>query len=73
MVHTPAHSGLGEALTYSSDRVLAPGTLVRVPLGSRELLGVVWEPPDQDTSAELTLRAVSHTQTCHRTFERCHH
>ncbi len=26
------------------DLALAPGDLVRVPLGSRELLGVVWEP-----------------------------
>jgi primosomal protein N' (replication factor Y) len=45
MVHTPAHSGIGGALTYESDAVHAPGTLVRVPLGSRELLGVVWEVP----------------------------
>ena len=27
-----------------SELVLAPGDFVRVPLGSRELLGVVWEP-----------------------------
>lgn len=50
MVHTPAHSGIGGALTYESDAPHAPGTLVRVPLGSRELLGVVWEeaePPHQ--------------------------
>ena len=43
MVHTPAHSGIGGALTYESDTAHAPGTLVRVPLGSRELLGVVWD------------------------------
>ncbi|MEY4725851.1 MAG: hypothetical protein RLZ36_478 [Pseudomonadota bacterium] len=43
MVHTPAHSGIGGALTYESDSAHTPGTLVRVPLGKRELLGVVWD------------------------------
>ena len=51
MVHTPAHSGLSGALTYESDNALAPGTLVRVPLGSRELLGVVWGDAETRTSA----------------------
>ena len=41
-VPTPAHSNLAEPLTYRSDQPLAPGTLVRVPLGKREVLGVVW-------------------------------
>ncbi len=41
-VPTPAHSALGQPLTYESEQPLAPGTLVRVPLGRRELLGVVW-------------------------------
>lgn len=50
MVHTPAHSGLSGALTYESDSALAPGTLVRVPLGSRELLGVVWGDAETRTS-----------------------
>ncbi|MGQ9725328.1 MAG: DEAD/DEAH box helicase, partial [Tepidimonas sp.] len=43
VVATPAHSGLGERLTYRCDRPLPPGTLVRVPLGSREVLGIVWD------------------------------
>lgn len=43
LVHTPAYSQMAGALTYLSDANLAPGTLVRVPLGQRELLGVVWE------------------------------
>jgi len=64
MVHTPAHSGIGGALTYESDTPLAPGTLVRVPLGSRELLGVVWDeatPPldTSDTQVPLQLRAIA--------------
>ena len=41
-VQTPAHSSLGGLLTYRSDQPLAPGTLVRAPLGTREVLGVVW-------------------------------
>ena len=45
VVTTPAYSGLGPALTYVHDRPLEPGTLVRVPLGQRELLGLVWEAP----------------------------
>jgi len=63
MVHTPAHSGLGGALTYESDMAHAPGTLVRVPLGNRELLGVVWDhtdtPATNDALATLQLRAVT--------------
>ena len=51
MVHTPAHSGIGGALTYLSDSPLEAGTLVRVPLGARDTLGVVWE--DADTSHDL--------------------
>ena len=45
VVATPAHSGVGASLTYGSDLLLAPGTLVRVPLGAREVLGVVWDCP----------------------------
>ena len=41
-VPTPAHSSLAEPLTYSAAAPLRPGTLVRVPLGAREVLGVVW-------------------------------
>ena len=62
MVHTPAHSGLSGALTYESDTVLTPGTLVRVPLGSRELLGVVWNdapPVDHAASSPLQLRPIA--------------
>ncbi|MBP7457500.1 MAG: primosomal protein N' [Ottowia sp.] len=39
---TPAHSGLGEPLTYRAEAPLPPGSIVRVPLGAREVLGVVW-------------------------------
>jgi len=41
-VQTPAHSGVGDLLTYRSPQPVVPGQLVRVPLGRREVLGVVW-------------------------------
>jgi primosomal protein N' (replication factor Y) len=43
VVPTPAHSSLSGALSYRSESALAPGSLVRVPLGKREVLGVVWD------------------------------
>ncbi len=56
VVATPAHSGVGASLTYRSELSLAPGTLVRVPLGAREVLGVVWDcptaPPEGLTEAQ---------------------
>ena len=40
-VQTPAHSGVGDLLTYRSPQPVVPGQLVRVPLGRREVLGMV--------------------------------
>jgi primosomal protein N' (replication factor Y) (superfamily II helicase) len=42
-VNLPAHSALNGPLTYLAPTPLAPGTLVRVPLGQREVLGIVWD------------------------------
>ena len=44
---------LGEAYDYRqpSDLELAPGDFVRVPLGPREVIGVVWDPPGPGHSA----------------------
>ena len=44
-VSTPAHSAVGGLLSYACAQPLPPGTLVRVPLGTREVLGVVWDAP----------------------------
>ena len=44
VVPTPAHSSLTSPLSYRSEFPLAAGTLVRVQLGRREVLGVVWDP-----------------------------
>ena len=41
-VDAPQHTGLAAPLDYTSERMLPPGTLVRVPLGRREVSGVVW-------------------------------
>ncbi|MFD1710450.1 primosomal protein N' [Ottowia flava] len=53
---TPAHSSLAEPLTYRADQALAPGTLVRVPLGAREVLGVVWANDLPAPAAELAVQ-----------------
>ena len=55
-VATPAHSGLAEPLTYRADAPLAPGHIVRVPLGAREVLGVVWSQaaePSPERAAQV--------------------
>ena len=54
VVPTPAHSSIAGALTYTSEQALVPGTLVRVPLGKREVLGVVWAPGLQAVDAAVT-------------------
>ncbi|WP_119354799.1 primosomal protein N' [Azohydromonas sediminis] len=41
-VDTPQHSGLAGALDYLHDEPVAPGTLLRVPLGRREVTGIAW-------------------------------
>ncbi len=52
VVPTPAHSTVSSPLSYRSELPLAPGSLVRVPLGRREVLGVVWDG-DADHGAPL--------------------
>jgi primosomal protein N' (replication factor Y) (superfamily II helicase) len=41
-VELPQHAGMQATLDYQCERVLSPGTLIRVPLGRREVPGVVW-------------------------------
>jgi primosomal protein N' (replication factor Y) len=58
VVATPAHSAIAGPLTYHSESPLTPGTLVRVPLGKREVLGVVWEVlPDSGELPEVKTAA----------------
>jgi primosomal protein N' (replication factor Y) (superfamily II helicase) len=42
VVPTPAHSGVAAVLSYRHTGPLPDGQLVRVPLGRREVLGLVW-------------------------------
>ncbi len=66
-VQTPAHSALGNTLSYASDVAHPAGTLVRVPLGAREVLGVVWQSitqaddPTGDTRALKPIAAALDT------------
>jgi primosomal protein N' (replication factor Y) len=41
-VETPRHSAVGGLLDYSSAEPLSPGTLLLVPLGKRQVPGIVW-------------------------------
>ena len=53
LVQTPAHAALGSVLSYRSESALTPGTLVRVPLGKRETLGVVWDAASTEATGEF--------------------
>ncbi len=67
LLNTPAHSQMAQTLRYLSPVELPPGTLVRVPLGKREVLGMVWasctDPPDvtgnSAAPASIKLRPLS--------------
>ncbi len=65
IVHTPAHSGLVDVLSYASEEMLPTGTLVRVPLGKRELMGVVWDATHLDdvtTSKDASDKSTDKTE-----------
>ncbi len=53
LVHTPAHAKLGPVLTYTHAEPLPAGTLVRVPMGTRETLGVVWDNNAIESTGEI--------------------
>ena len=42
-VEAPQHAGLAAWLDYTSEQALVPGTIVRVPLGKRDVAGIVWQ------------------------------
>ena len=58
-VEAPRHAGLGALLDYTSERPLAPGTLVHVPLGRREVVGLVWDAPPAPSTTSAELRPIS--------------
>ena len=64
-VETPRHSSVSGLLDYASEWPLAPGTLLRVPLGRRDVPGLVWErradappPPAELRPVTLALTAL---------------
>ncbi len=63
-VDTPQHAAIDTVLDYACDQALPAGTLVRVPLGPRELPGIVWnEPVRHDTDPPPALRPVAEVLT----------
>jgi primosomal protein N' (replication factor Y) len=58
VVDAPRHAGLEATLSYRSRQPLAPGTLVRVPFGRREVAGLVWDG-DGTVQAGVELRDVA--------------
>ena len=58
-VETPQHAGLGGLLDYRAPSVLAPGTLVRCPLGRRTVPGIVWGEQDGGHTPSDRLRDVA--------------
>ena len=60
VVAAPAHSAIAGPLTYRSEELLTPGTLVRVPLGKREVLGVVWgHAKDSGNLLEMQTKSIA--------------
>src|SRR6478736_5959324 len=57
-VDAPQHSGITGPLDYLSEQALAPGSLVRVPLGKRELMGIVWPGKSAEQTDSAVLRPI---------------
>ena len=61
-IEAPQYAALGDVLDYESEQALAPGSLVRVPLGRREVPGIVWTGRET-TPPDGALKAVAHALT----------
>ncbi|CAD5375099.1 Primosomal protein N' [Rubrivivax sp. A210] len=57
-VDAPRHAAVGSLLAYLSEQTLSPGTLINVPLGRRETLGIVWDASAEPPAEGLALRPV---------------
>jgi primosomal protein N' (replication factor Y) (superfamily II helicase) len=58
-VDAPRHAGLSATLDYHhGERSLAPGTLVRVPLGRRQVPGIVWDGAADAVAIDVPTKAV---------------
>ncbi len=59
LVPTPAYSRLTGPLTYETEEDVQVGCLVRVPLGQRDTLGLVWhQAPEQPSTSSPTLKTI---------------
>ena len=58
LLPTPAYSRLSGPLSYSHSQQLAPGSLVRVPLGQRRSLGLVWHAPQTPAPVAMALKPI---------------
>ena len=56
-VDAPRHTGLAAALSYRAPGPIEPGTLLRVPLGAREVAGIAWD--GEAASDDVELRPVA--------------
>ncbi len=57
-VATPQHAGLADLLDYRHHEALPPGQLLRVPLGRREVLGVLWTCSEAAPEEAATLKGI---------------
>jgi primosomal protein N' (replication factor Y) (superfamily II helicase) len=62
-VEAPLHSGLSGLLDYTCEQPLSSGTLVRVPLGKRDVPGVVWRIGQSISPAETPATHVTRPVT----------
>ena len=62
-VETPQHASLGGLLDYQSEQPLAPGTLLRVPLGRRDVPGIVWHGEPDGVASDAQLRPIAEALT----------
>ena len=62
-VDTPQHAALGALLDYRSPVALPAGTLVRVPLGRRDVPGIVWTDDGAAAPEGVELREVAEALT----------
>ncbi len=58
LLPTPAYSRLSGPLSYSHSHSLPAGSLVRVPLGQRHSLGLVWHAPQAPAPAAMALKPI---------------
>ena len=64
VVQTPSYSGMAATLSYRSEFPLSPGSLVRVPLGNRETLGIVWSIDAESALDTEAGPAIKHITGC---------